>query len=656
MSSQLEMFGEPGFVLKPEEGRDEPRLWVKRLVVWAKPGEVVRETNLRPGLNIVWSPDSADRSTRAPMPGRIGHGAGKTLFCRLLRYCLGEDRIATEEQAQNITSAFPEGFVGAEVSLDGTTWAIVRSIGATRWSSALPDTTLEALSVAVERPKNTDGFTQAVEAQLLAPSLSDLLPERRRWLTALAWLARDQECRFGTLVDWRSAASESVSPVRSFSVGALHNTLRVFLGAMNQQERDQQKVTTDLVERRDVEMQRATESTAEAKKLRAKLCAALKLDEASVTADSLGVAELRAAAKKRLAEVQGLDATSKVDSLKALEADFDEAQRLVAGSEGELRGLETQVEVLKRTHARTLGEEPGLKWEKDRAENPHCSLCEFPVDRVVAGKCGLSDRLPDRALVERKLEEFRQRVANEEQALRAAMARASDLNAGLASARVRLERLRGQRSKARALRDARDESLFDAQTLVREVERLSLAYQTQATAAEAASALDKKVEQARAKTSFQRDAVAPSLLRVSEAFGAIVRDAIGTDATGSITVDGNSRVVTRVLLGGQRSTAAIDSLKVIAFDLAAMCLSIEGGARVPAFLVHDSPREADLGLSAYHSLFRFVRRLEPAEGAPLFQYIITTTTRPPDELVDSDAHVLTLEGTPAEMRLLKRDL
>jgi hypothetical protein len=49
-------------------------------------------------------------------------------------------------------------------------------------------------------------------------------------------------------------------------------------------------------------------------------------------------------------------------------------------------------------------------------------------------------------------------------------------------------------------------------------------------------------------------------------------------------------------MGGDRSTAAIDSLKVLGFDLSALCLSIEGATRVPAFLVHDSPREADLGL------------------------------------------------------------
>ena len=79
----------------------------------------------------------------------------------------------------------------------------------------------------------------------------------------------------------------------------------------------------------------------------------------------------------------------------------------------------------------------------------------------------------------------------------------------------------------------------------------------------------------------------------------------------------------------KRSTAALDSLKVIAFDLAAMCMSIEGGAHQPAFLIHDSPREADLGLSIFHRLFHLVHGMEGIGERPQFQYILTTTTSPP---------------------------
>src|SRR5690606_4551186 len=100
----------------------------------------------------------------------------------------------------------------------------------------------------------------------------------------------------------------------------------------------------------------------------------------------------------------------------------------------------------------------------------------------------------------------------------------------------------------------------------------------------------------------------------------------------------------------------IDSLKVVAFDLAALCLSIECLSRVPAFLIHDSPREADLGLSLCHRLFHLVHESEEASALPLLQCIVTTTTEPPDSYAQAPWLALTLRGAPASERLLRRDL
>ena len=40
----------------------------------------------------------------------------RPLLCRLLRYCLGEDRFAPEDQRAEIAATFPDGLVGAENS------------------------------------------------------------------------------------------------------------------------------------------------------------------------------------------------------------------------------------------------------------------------------------------------------------------------------------------------------------------------------------------------------------------------------------------------------------------------------------------------------------------------------------------------------------
>ena len=91
MPRQLELLERSGLEVEPEANRSEPRLWVRRLVIWSEPGIVVREITLRPGLNIIWAPDPADLPGVSDGQTAPGHGSGKTLFCRLLRYCLGED-------------------------------------------------------------------------------------------------------------------------------------------------------------------------------------------------------------------------------------------------------------------------------------------------------------------------------------------------------------------------------------------------------------------------------------------------------------------------------------------------------------------------------------------------------------------------------------
>jgi hypothetical protein len=124
------MFEPPKLSLAVPAGLKEPRLWVRRLAIWEAPdGQKIRDISLRQGLNIIWSPDGSDGDGDAAGLRAIGHGSGKTLFCRLLRYCLGEHRFADETQRERIALAFPNGIVGAEVMLDGVCWAVVRPLG-----------------------------------------------------------------------------------------------------------------------------------------------------------------------------------------------------------------------------------------------------------------------------------------------------------------------------------------------------------------------------------------------------------------------------------------------------------------------------------------------------------------------------------------------
>src|ERR1035441_10101513 len=132
MARQGELFPNPEVAVALDSSRGEPRLWVRRLVIWEKPGEIIREVRLRRGLNIIWSPDPGAGLADLGRDAGSGQGAGKTLFCRLLRYCLGEDGYSNEDLRKSIAGLLPGGLVGAELVIQGRPWAVVRPIGQTR--------------------------------------------------------------------------------------------------------------------------------------------------------------------------------------------------------------------------------------------------------------------------------------------------------------------------------------------------------------------------------------------------------------------------------------------------------------------------------------------------------------------------------------------
>jgi hypothetical protein len=136
---------------------------------------------------------------------------------------------------------------------------------------------------------------------------------------------------------------------------------------------------------------------------------------------------------------------------------------------------------------------------------------------------------------------------------------------------------------------------------------------------------------------------------VNRYFNALLKLVADEEAEGDIGVSGRGLELS-IVEGDIRSSTAIGMLKVLLFDLASMVLAAKGKTFFPAFLIHDSPREADLGLGHYHAIFEAVCELEGASSG--FQYIITTTTAPPEGLKVTPWLRLRLQGHPAQERLL----
>ena len=143
-----------------------------------------------------------------------------------------------------------------------------------------------------------------------------------------------------------------------------------------------------------------------------------------------------------------------------------------------------------------------------------------------------------------------------------------------------------------------------------------------------------------------------------ELFDHIVRQMLGDVVTGSVRFSGKT-IVPELEYHGPRDSAAYKVIRWLVFDLAALALGLtDAKAHHPRFLIHDSPREADLAAPIYVTLFTAARALEgDANTAPAFQYIVTTTEAPPDEL-NRAPWVLdpVLDASIPEKRLLGVDL
>ncbi len=114
----------------------------------------------------------------------------------------------------------------------------------------------------------------------------------------------------------------------------------------------------------------------------------------------------------------------------------------------------------------------------------------------------------------------------------------------------------------------------------------------------------------------------------------------------------------RITHGPAMSGEAVETLSVLLADVAALIYStVNDSTCFPGILVHDSPREADLAVRIYRSFFRFAASLQnhfgDADNCP-FQYILTTTTAPPNDL--SHFVKLPLDASKRSGLLLKRNI
>lgn len=657
-----------------------PKLWFKRIVLYKslQPLAVIREIKLHRGLNIIEGKSSHNPALANNPMAMAGHSVGKTTFCRILRYCLGEQHFSTESGEERLKASLPYSWVGAELEIEGTPWAVLRPLGVQKaQSSAQMEASIEELIATTEKGSGYFEFRQ--ELDKLLPSHVHHPEITYKWEHLLSWLARDQECRLRKFEVWRDSDSDSDSPgFRKTKKHPIH-LVRGMLDLLAPEESEWSHTLSDLLARQKnlEEQQRIAGQEADyfyntASKRLAEFIgefpdtradSTLRLDGPNMLAGTL-LSKLRA------------DYGELEKQLEETDRNLFKEQRYVANAQDRKRQIDAQ-----RT-ATPPASQPVVAKPKTEYEEKKEILEERTAQIKDGGECLLVNQLPlslcshlaaymkeledvERVIslpAEQQKRVFTQMDAQRRERIQAIIKQQEDAEA------VLQEALR----RAVFYENERKDTLKKLSALDGEMERLNRAVQDFQYAEKLGAGgiqdtkmqqyredlekIDSEIHHAKNQLEYYQAQSAKKDQGLQSLFDEIVRRVLKADYSGSVITSAED-FTPQIRQGSAISGAAVESLSFVLMDIVSMLSASRGMGHHPGFLMHDSPREADLDIAPYHSLFTELAAITDETGgkdnAP-FQYIITTTTEPPKELAELTR--LSLAAHPEEMMLFAQRL
>lgn len=642
---------------KAPERRAGPRLWIRRLAIFKDRQTIIRDISLKPGLNIIWTPDMSSSGRRA-----LAHGSGKTTFCRLLRAALGESSYATDTQRSRLMARLPDGLFAAEIVIDGTCWVSIRSLGLPGGEFVVQaDSAEEAIARG-----HRDGDQASIDAIIIDHFFSVLagvapqeVSREQVWDVLRAWLTRDQECRLADILAWRSSQTQSRSRAQVLGETTKLTMVRLALRALDAEERAatarERELVANVEEERRTHISRQQAYIDDLRTLRSALGASddVGFDDTIDRKGLLSLAETALADAMRADLPKPPDVGSIFERLKVLN---DERDELV-----ERRQLfEKEIEP-KRVAANHLRSEASLgEFDITQGRVRVCPICRVQVDKVLAEGCGISLQQCDLPAIRAAIAEKQKSAAELDSEANAAEREARHIEALIQQFEPGRQALEAEAKAADAATKAGQVAAKNLQDRIYQARRILDDVRTlRATETLAPFALSEiaALEAVRAQMKSGLLRARAAIRTLEERYQGIMAAWLPDGIAGVIKLDGNGLKVDAEFSGrGEVSTAALDSLKIVAFDLAALHMAVEEKADMPAFLIHDSPREADLDGQLYAGLFELVHQWEQATKTPCFQYIVTTTTAPPPELQGDDYVRLRMSSTPANERLFGMDI
>lgn len=642
--------------------RKHPRLWVETiwLVESREPLLLTRAIGLHEGLNIVWAKESA--ASESPGLTSAGHGVGKTSLCLLMRYVLGDDAPAIATLREKAVGGFPKGGVAAKVHIEDATWLVFRPYGAYSHSLAAQCDELQLL-LQGDVPNDFSGYLSALEQFSIGRLPAQSLPGTNlplKWRHLLAWCIRDQRTRFDGFYHWRDGEGLGFPRPRRDPPLFVGSVLGLIDAGLDQllREIEPRQIELDQAKERIPQLERAPVfvlAHAE-RQLRIRLGAEEDEPLHKTTVDPSVESRLEAA-------------------LAAAECEEDRLERKVEQAEEQL--AQEQIRLANLNNALQMAElEAGIAKslvDVNRTDFERLTTLRDRLEGLAGGRCDHGDvefsmcrHIHDRKSavsmtwhrdgkeVRANASELVRELARLEFKFQNASTAVSEQSQLISAKKAELRRLH--------VRVATSEN--SRILLKRSWDELQLLHSQRVRGVDSADLLQerKRQQELESKLNSLRNLVAGRRLQQSSRADSI-KSLTACVSTRLLGAPGHARFVPghelrpfEVSRGGE----AYQVLEVLLGDIVCLLDSATAEASShPGFLVHDCPREADMSERLYREFFLVAS--EAAEqlgrdGAIPFQFVVTTTSPPPEELRGEPNIVLELEPGCDEKLLFKREL
>lgn len=623
----------------PEPFPAKPRLWVETLWLLESltASEPLREIPLRQGLNLIVSP---------PGKGSSGHGVGKTAFCQLLRFAL-DDPLWSEGSALRDellqSEDLKEGAVAARVHVGGETWTVLKPWRHQKMYRASRNSDWRQLAVS-----NAENEYHAYQ-DALRQHFVEILPVQElpgsgqpiEWHHILAWCSRDQNARYQHYFQWRAEGVRFSLPAKS-PLALIQIVLGLLHDATTLRDLDS---TTKAVEAHKSRLDQLREEPARllnhvrrqlANRLEAPINTPFRQEGLIEHPNLIGIArQCHEAYQQELLSIEeerkalAHERQHLLERRAPLKSNLDVIANEIAQMEALIAGDIEQLEAL-QNEAASL--QQNLSKHCD-AGNRLLKECDYVIQRI------------EQVQIDRK-----QRVVLHQQTK-------ESLEIRLTPLRRRLSELGDEMTpldKALADIDGRSVELdkryaqaLSADQLLSETIENYEYYESLASGKSQSADMDavqrkldadrRRYEQLQLQLEKERQVVAGRREAINGAMMTVARS-LPSFQWGVFNDEEKHR--NHPFQMGPMHSTTYKVLEILAGDVACLIDSTQKQSFHPGFLLHDSPREAEMSENILWALLGHVAE----NGGDSLQYIVTTSTEPPESFKVFERHRLSTDS------------